>query len=80
MSQLNNKHMYNVMDSVMNTINNGLRPLVSNPKIINIDIHKDGYKIATVQYDDGSLEVIMVKLLPKEMRDEFKGEVRNIYK
>lgn len=49
-------------------------------KIINIDMHRDGEEIATVQHDDGSLEIIMVKLLPNEMLEEFKGEVRNIYK
>lgn len=65
--------------SIMETINMGLSKAFSQ-RVANIDMHKDGEEIATVQQGDGTLEIIMVKLLPKEMREEFTGEVRNIYK
>lgn len=49
-------------------------------KIVCIDTTKDGEEIATVKGNDGVLHFILVKLLPKKMRESYKGEIRNIYK
>lgn len=70
----------NCLDFIYNQIKLNLMQTNHPMRIVKIDTCKNGEEVATLENRRGQIEFAMTKNLPKEMVDEFKGEVRNIYK
>lgn len=54
--------------------------VVDKHKIVRIDTDSNGDETATLEDEHGQLEHVLVKHLPKGMREAYTGEVFNRYK